>query len=310
MARRKVLVKSSERRRGAGRRPRHLHRQDRHAHGQPARGLHGWPVPPVPASWPTAPAAPSALELAFMRPDVAPPTAASRAIRSTWRWPAGPRRGTGSPSRLTSLIVPDTVVPFDVDGDAARAASTSAVSGPSGDQGGVGSRCGRWSRRSTPRRRRRAARAITERRHRNRPTRSVPPPGRGRIRVIAVAPAIARPGAGRGRAPRGSLNQIWSCRASSGFEDPLRPRGAGRGGAAGPTAGIEVVMITGDHPDTAIAIARRPASSTAGTSRPIRRTTSASPGDELSDMRCERDLVDRMQPRNPRCSPARRRNRR
>jgi sodium/potassium-transporting ATPase subunit alpha len=75
------------------------------------------------------------------------------------------------------------------------------------------------------------------------------------LRVIAVAWRPLPPGAGA-ETPLAELERDLVLAGFLGIEDPLRPE-VPAAVATCHRAGIDVIMITGDHPDTALAIARR-----------------------------------------------------
>jgi len=77
-----------------------------------------------------------------------------------------------------------------------------------------------------------------------------------------------------------------------GLEDPIRPE-VPDAVARCHSAGIRVMMITGDHPDTALAVARRTGIVDGGEDRQDTSDGRCVTGDELADMR-ERDLVERL----------------
>ena len=119
-------------------------------------------------------------------------------------------------------------------------------------------------------------------------------------RVIAVAHRVldARPPVD---ARRDDLETDLVLAGFLGLEDPIRPE-VPEAVARCRSAGIQVMMITGDHPDTALSVARRTgiidskggdAELNAERPSPDVPDSVCVTGDELADMR-ERDLVDRL----------------
>ncbi len=110
-------------------------------------------------------------------------------------------------------------------------------------------------------------------------------------RVIAIAHrALDAPPPGD--AGRESLETGLVLAGFLGLEDPIRPE-VPEAVARCRSAGIRVMMITGDHPDTALAVARRTGIVDGGESQEDSANGLCVTGDELADMR-ERDLVERL----------------